>query len=72
MFRSPFNSGDNRLAEAGHGDWSEVPIKVAALDDILGSTPVDFIKIDVQGWELEVFKGMAATLARNRGNPSLV
>ncbi len=28
--------------------------------------PLDFIKIDVQGWELEVFKGMRGQLAGSR------
>jgi hypothetical protein len=39
-----------------------------ALDDVLAGQPVDFVKMDVQGWEWEVFSGMQNTLA---ANPSL-
>lgn len=52
-----FNSGDNRLgANPSASDVTQV--EVVALDDILAGEPVDFVKMDVQGWELEVFRGM--------------
>lgn len=37
-------------------DIREIPIEVTALDKIEGLPPVDVLKIDIQGGELEVFK----------------
>jgi FkbM family methyltransferase len=66
LYRSRVHSGDNRLAKSNHVDWfKEVPVKVTALDQLLGPTRVDFIKIDVQGWEFEVLKGMDRVLQAN-------
>jgi FkbM family methyltransferase len=64
LYRSAFNSGDNRLTPSpthrGH-----VPTEVGRLDDILEGEPIDWIKIDVQGWELEALRGMNRTLKEN-------
>jgi len=66
LFRSRVNAGDNRLAKSDREDWFEpVSVKVATLDSVLQSASVDFIKIDVQGWEFEVLKGMANLWANN-------
>ncbi len=64
--RSLVNSGDNRLSEGrAGGDLGDVPVSVRALDELLGGRSLDFVKIDVQGWEFEVLKGMRDTLARS-------
>lgn len=65
LYEAAFNSGDNRLAPPSrHRDGRKV--RISSLDDALpGDVRVDWIKIDVQGWEVEVFRGMAATLKRN-------
>jgi FkbM family methyltransferase len=69
FYRSQVNSGDNRLARSQHPDWfEEIEVRVAPLDSILAGTPVDFIKIDVQGWEYQVFLGMERLL---RDNPNV-
>jgi FkbM family methyltransferase len=66
LFRSRVNAGDNRLAPSDHAAWFKgIEVPVAPLDDILGGKRVDFIKIDVQGWELEVLKGMRRVLREN-------
>lgn len=66
--RSFFNSGDNRLGEGGDfpGDGAGVPIRRG--DDLVSDAPsVDFIKIDVQGWELHALRGLGETIARSPG-----
>lgn len=41
-------------------------VNVVTLDDDLKSIKVDFVKIDVEGFELEVFKGMKKLLKRDK------
>lgn len=60
-----FNSGDNRLAAPDVTTGTGLEIKVTTLDDFLNGAPVDFIKIDVQGWEEHALRGMTRTLAAN-------
>jgi len=64
LYRSLLNSGDNRLAADGRGGgpWEPVPIRVERLDEALAGQRLDFIKMDVQGWEMEVFRGMEGLL----------
>jgi FkbM family methyltransferase len=64
--RSLFNAGDNRLAPGQSPTMVKaVSVKVLPLDDVLEGRTLDFIKIDVQGWEREVFAGMRRTLANS-------
>lgn len=66
LFRSLLNSGDNRLASSEHENWFEpVEVQVMALDDVLSGVTVDFVKVDVQGWEYEVVSGMGRLLERS-------
>lgn len=45
----------------------EGAVEVVSLDDALESEPrIDLIKIDVEGWELDVLRGGAHILARHR------
>jgi FkbM family methyltransferase len=60
---SRFNRGDNRLTGSANG--SSVPVEVVPLDEILPAGPVNLVKIDVQGHELAVVKGMHAIMERN-------
>ena len=60
LYRSLLNSGDNRLAATARaaGLREAVHIQVERLDQVLAGEHVNFIKMDVQGWEMEVFRGM--------------
>ncbi|MCA1659121.1 MAG: FkbM family methyltransferase [Verrucomicrobiaceae bacterium] len=62
--RSAFNSGDNRLSAAS-SVHAPVEVQVVRFDDLGFSSAVDFIKIDVQGHELDVLAGMEQALAAN-------
>jgi len=60
LYRSKSNYGDHRVA-AGTEDRESVPIAIRRFDTTcaeLGLDSVDFIKIDVQGYEPHVFEGM--------------
>ena len=68
LTRSRFNSGDNRLSRREASPASGgVSVPVRPLDALLEGRPLDFVKIDVQGWELEVFKGMRRPAGTARG-----
>ena len=41
-------------------------VAVATVDGLLGGTPVDYIKLDVEGAEADALRGARATLARFR------
>ena len=64
LHRSLLNSGDNRLStKAGKTDLREdVTIRIERLDAALAGRRVDFVKMDVQGWEAEVLRGMQGLL----------
>jgi FkbM family methyltransferase len=57
FYRSAFNSGDNRLGGLG---WKGqgVEVQMTRLDATLSDPRVDFIKMDVQGYEMGVLRGM--------------
>lgn len=63
--RSSHNYGENRLTVATPDGASVVETPVIMLDEFLEGAPVDFIKMDIQGWELPALKGMEKTLAAN-------
>ena len=64
--RNALNSGDNRLGKIGtalHSEEASVPVR--ALQDALQGRRLDFIKMDVQGWEGEALRGVAGLLDAN-------
>jgi len=65
--RNSVNSGDNRLGTttgtALHSEQASVP--VCALQDALQGRRLDFIKMDVQGWEGQALRGVADLLDAN-------
>lgn len=58
------NLGATPIAEDGDD------FHIAKGDEIIGNRIVGFIKIDVEGFELEVLKGLSSTIARDR--PSMM
>jgi FkbM family methyltransferase len=63
--RAQFNSGDNRLSKPAAGGL-EGETTITTLDEFLHGQAVDFIKMDIQGWELHALRGMTRTLEENR------
>lgn len=63
MGLSGLNARPDRMGADG---VSEVTTRLLTLDGLLSETRVDFIKIDVEGAELEVLRGAADTIARGR------
>jgi FkbM family methyltransferase len=63
---SPNNFGDHRVASSTEGRAGDVPI--TTVDAAMATVPdgaVRFVKIDVQGYEHHILRGMHATLERN-------
>ena len=71
LHRSFFNSGDNRVrADAGGGmaDSDLARVLLRRGDDLLAAPiTADFIKIDVQGWELHALRGIQDLIDRSLG-----
>ena len=57
------NSGDTHLSREAQAGAAQVD--VARLDTVLAGKRVDFFKLDVQGWELEVLRGMTGLFPAN-------
>jgi len=66
FYKNPYNGGDNRLSLDGAvNSHSRTTVEVKPLDSLDVVSKFDLVKIDVQGWELAVFKGMEKKLELN-------
>jgi FkbM family methyltransferase len=66
LYRSLLNAGDNRIGSHDRDDTiRRVEARAMTVDELVGGRPVDFIKMDVQGWEGQVLRGMRAVLESN-------
>ncbi len=66
LHRMIVNSGDNHLGEGGSKLFRRtVEADVVSLDEFAPDLQPDFVKIDVQGWELPVLRGMARLLKQH-------
>ena len=70
LLRSAVHPGDHRIgtpAFQAQGVRDAVQVSVVSLDEFFASRPDEplaFVKVDVQGYEIEVCRGMARTLER--------
>jgi FkbM family methyltransferase len=62
---SAVNRGDHQVVAASTHSGSLVP--AARLDELIAGTPVDVIKIDVQGLDHQVVEGLVDVLGENPG-----
>ncbi|MDK1080657.1 MAG: FkbM family methyltransferase [Anaerolineae bacterium] len=70
---NPENRGDNRLYQGTYQgkieNWETTPVKSIPIDSIfdeLGIDEVNFVKIDIQGYELQALTGFKETLTRSK------
>lgn len=65
--------GSVNFSQAGPGGhvqtegWGKesIPVPAVTVDSIVGNTPIDFIKMDVEGWEMNALDGMKRTIAQH-------
>ena len=74
LYTSSENRGDNRLYRNATADGS-VAVETVALDEVLptmGISSIDFLKMDVQGFEGHAAEGLRETLRRSPGLIAMV
>ena len=66
--------GMSTFISAGRSETATQTVKVMTIDDFIKSRglKVDFIKIDVEGWEMEVLKGASDLLQRHEAPAIMV
>jgi FkbM family methyltransferase len=59
------NRGDNRIISNVSAGADAIEVKAIALDQVIPSSRLDLLKIDVQGFELNVLRGATQLLQRS-------
>jgi FkbM family methyltransferase len=59
------NLGDNRIIVDQEERPEKISVKAATLDEMFPAERIDFLKMDIQGWEAQAFAGARETLERN-------
>jgi len=70
---NPDNRGDNRLYQGTYQgkleEWETMPVEGRPVDDVLAELKIDqvnFVKIDIQGYEQNAISGFQKTLSRSQ------
>ena len=68
LYRVSGSSGNDTLIKSGDGKISTGQVKIISLDSFLAQKPqpISFIKIDTEGYELQVLRGAIGTLKKHR------
>ncbi len=68
LLLNPRNFGDNRVAAPDAYAWASCEVPLTTLDESLARFPagrIAFVKIDVQGYEAHVIRGMQTVIEQN-------
>jgi FkbM family methyltransferase len=63
--RGSMNWGDNRIVIGPASTPDQIQVNTVTLDDHFNDQIVDFVKIDIQGWEAEALSGARVLLERS-------
>lgn len=73
LYLSEENTGDHRIYEERNDKRKSIPIRTVRVDECIpDGLAVDLVKIDVQGAEAKVLRGMSKILAGNRDLTMLI
>jgi hypothetical protein len=67
LYEAPHNTGDHRVFASHDEPREATSVRTTRVDDLGLSPPVDVVKIDVQGAEQAVVRGMERLLAASPG-----
>ncbi len=65
---NPENKADNRVSDAPE-EWESIPIEAKSMDNLLAEQEIEevnFVKMDVQGYEHRIVAGFMETLRRSK------